>query len=53
METEPQPKSIVINEMPSKEVLERYLEGGSGRVTVYFDLEKGIFVDMEQQNAEI
>lgn len=38
-----------IKEMPSKETLERFLDGMQGRVSVYFDSEKGIFVDYEKK----
>lgn len=35
-----------LKEMPSKDVLERFLIGlGGGPITVVFDMEKGVFID--------
>ena len=34
-----------IQEMPTKELLEKYLDGLEGEVKVYFDKEKGKFIE--------
>ena len=45
-EREPnKPERIEIKEMPDKHMLERFLEGMTGIVTVYFDIEQGKFVE--------
>jgi hypothetical protein len=45
-----------INQMPSKKMLEDYLDGSSKPVTVYFNTEKGIFEragDVINNNPEL
>lgn len=42
-----------IKEMPTQEVLEAYLAGLLGPTTVYFDLERGVFVDRAKEKKVI
>lgn len=48
MEREPKPEKTQIEEMPDRETLERFLDGMSGSVRVYFDKDEGKFVDMDK-----
>lgn len=41
-ETSPEIK-IIINEMPSQELLQEYLRGLFSKTTVIFDLDEGVF----------
>jgi len=44
-----------INQMPSKALLEEYLDGGHGSrpVTVIFNIEKGIFEKTQHHNPQL
>lgn len=38
-----------IKKMPSKKLLEDYLDGNSGNIKVYFDIKKGEFIRYEKR----
>ena len=43
--------AYVVREMPSKELLEDFLRGLSGPVSVQFDAERGVFVRVRPRSA--
>jgi arsenate reductase-like glutaredoxin family protein len=51
-ERELEPKKIELKEMPSKEVLEAFLNGMHGKVTVIFNTEEGKFEEVRDDGND-
>jgi len=51
-EKETTPRDSIIKVMPDQKTLEAFLEGMHGPVTVYFDTERGEFIQLRPDSSQ-